>query len=1156
MEDDYFRRAQENLLENTNKATNALDHAFKENCKWLSAIYCSMSLEIRRPVTNSKKRRLDLDLAKSSQHQEVFSEKRRKSTEEPIQVLQSGEASEDETNISNLSQSSRSSRAASRRQNGTRKINPFKLKVADLRKELKDRGLNATGLKATLIARLAEALDENRQASKGNQLSDIKLSDKNDGGGSHDDEIVDDSDMSTQDVSNSFNDKDALPNLEKDVAPLKAHSPETNVKAKPSDLSLQKTKETRDIASKTTSAMFKQSAEQSVSNRSEYNAIEIIKQNKKISEPIVVDLVSPEKQSIDGSEAKELASNRTLGESPPQIEETSSVSSFLVREESSLEYTKTNEGQKRRISPTVPSETTSGSSIEPDHEKLVEYSSPTKEKSHDSESPPESRKRKDSIPAKAPSPPKKIVKAVALFDSRVSPFLPRQNKPSTHQSSKLANSSQEKQKLVAEFSDVSPISTASDSKSNAKAPFESGISPIQASTSEESGAVKPKQVLVESFDKHASPRFGKSLTSSNQQPRQYSNSSSSGNQSSQTNHFHTFSHATKKSEDESVTVMDSDLLMSTAASLFASATSPIVKGFASFKSAFGLVKSKPRIDDSSNDPKEVKIVRSPSQRVPAQKIFQSRPRTDVDIQNSLKADINAAREVSTSQPKTNFEANHKPKFTSPVKKFIPEWHTPERQSSPVRINPPVARHGQVDDAQRELQETIEREAKRLRLAAKESAKKRIEEEKIGKGKTTRKLSISASPDVKSKKNENVDVVKFQPKQPHSPLSTDVVDDLEKENKSDEYDENASVTESKVVPKRPLNLVSGLHSFTALVENKSSQPTSQTSNSSKGAGPIVVSSLKMAERNRLAEQKRLLEKKKRKEALLKKYEDQRKQDEEKRKKIPAVSTKEQNENIALEIRAKREREFNEKKLREAELAKKKQNRLQGLQALDDKKKQQMFKEKEQRIKENVDRMRQEREYEGKKTIRHDHSVEVAVLVSSSTAKNVDSAKTSTAKSSDKNAIVGPTKDEHQAVALSSSSKQRQGVTAYSTKLVENSSMAKENISEKEHTNYEMSDGPESDDSGNSDDERKKIPNWAQRDALEDALARQFGPRAIDPTPSIFPDFVDTCDLEAIFQPVDSKKKKRFNKRTSSGNWLADKPTIREKVAYKRDMGFIN
>ncbi|CAK4761001.1 unnamed protein product [Aphanomyces euteiches] len=419
---------------------------------------------------------------------------------------------------------------------------------------------------------------------------------------------------------------------------------------------------------------------------------------------------------------------------------------------------------------------------------------------------------------------------------------------------------------------------------------------------------------------------------------------------------------------------------------------------------------------------------------------------------------------------------------------------------------------------RELQETIEREAKRLRLAAKESAKKRIEEEKIGKGKTTRKLSISASPDVKSKKNENVDVVKFQPKQPHSPLSTDVVDDLEKENKSDEYDENASVTESKVVPKRPLNLVS--------------------------------------ERNRLAEQKRLLEKKKRKEALLKKYEDQRKQDEEKRKKIPAVSTKEQNENIALEIRAKREREFNEKKLREAELAKKKQNRLQGLQALDDKKKQQMFKEKEQRIKENVDRMRQEREYEGKKTIRHDHSVEVAVLVSSSTAKNVDSAKTSTAKSSDKNAIVGPTKDEHQAVALSSSSKQRQGVTAYSTKLVENSSMAKENISEKEHTNYEMSDGPESDDSGNSDDERKKIPNWAQRDALEDALARQFGPRAIDPTPSIFPDFVDTCDLEAIFQPVDSKKKKRFNKRTSSGNWLADKPTIREKVAYKRDMGFIN
>jgi len=45
------------------------------------------------------------------------------------------------------------------------------------------------------------------------------------------------------------------------------------------------------------------------------------------------------------------------------------------------------------------------------------------------------------------------------------------------------------------------------------------------------------------------------------------------------------------------------------------------------------------------------------------------------------------------------------------------------------------------------------------------------------------------------------------------------------------------------------------------------------------------------------------------------------------------------------------------------------------------------------------------------------------------------------------------------------------------------------------------------------------------------------------------------LIAIFKPNDAKKKKRYAKRTSSGNWLADKPTYREKVAYKRDMGFL-
>jgi len=101
-------------------------------------------------------------------------------------------------------------------------------------------------------------------------------------------------------------------------------------------------------------------------------------------------------------------------------------------------------------------------------------------------------------------------------------------------------------------------------------------------------------------------------------------------------------------------------------------------------------------------------------------------------------------------------------------------------------------------------------------------------------------------------------------------------------------------------------------------------------------------------------------------------------------------------------------------------------------------------------------------------------------------------------------------------------------------------------------YEMSDR-EGSDSGESDNEergKKKIPKWAKKENLVPALEKQFleGVNKMDPD-EIFPE-VTSCDLEAIFD----KKKSRYIKRTSSGNWTKDSVTQAEKLVYKRNMGF--
>ena len=79
---------------------------------------------------------------------------------------------------------------------------------------------------------------------------------------------------------------------------------------------------------------------------------------------------------------------------------------------------------------------------------------------------------------------------------------------------------------------------------------------------------------------------------------------------------------------------------------------------------------------------------------------------------------------------------------------------------------------------------------------------------------------------------------------------------------------------------------------------------------------------------------------------------------------------------------------------------------------------------------------------------------------------------------------------------------------------------------------------------------QIPEWAQKANLHRALERQFadGPDRLDPD-KLFGEVL-TCNLDAIFD----KKKSRYQRRTSSGNWTKDHVTIAEKLTYKRTMGY--
>ncbi|CAI5739812.1 unnamed protein product [Hyaloperonospora brassicae] len=332
-------------------------------------------------------------------------------------------------------------------------------------------------------------------------------------------------------------------------------------------------------------------------------------------------------------------------------------------------------------------------------------------------------------------------------------------------------------------------------------------------------------------------------------------------------------------------------------------------------------------------------------------------------------------------------------------------------------------------------------------------------------------------------------------------------------------------------RRPIpNLVSGLHSFTALLEKN--QPQEKTG----GRSVPMLNALKLAEKSRVLEEKKRLEKEKRKAMLKKKMEEH--------KKVAALKEK-----AEKEAQAKREQDrLNVRKKREAELAKQRQQKLKEMRAGLEKKRAMLAAERK------------------------------AIHVSSTSS--VSRPATST---------VGTSHQRHGGFASASETSQPKPVPVPLPKLDSNSIVPKPpqasrpaakpaqkpvvkltltspdpvKYAPKSHSpdvmNYEMSDNMESSDGESSDSDadhhgKKKVPRWAQKSHLNKVLHAQFGKNATDPSPAIFQDFVDTCNLEAIFETADISKKKKFARRTSSGNWLADRPTARDRALYQRDMGY--
>lgn len=101
------------------------------------------------------------------------------------------------------------------------------------------------------------------------------------------------------------------------------------------------------------------------------------------------------------------------------------------------------------------------------------------------------------------------------------------------------------------------------------------------------------------------------------------------------------------------------------------------------------------------------------------------------------------------------------------------------------------------------------------------------------------------------------------------------------------------------------------------------------------------------------------------------------------------------------------------------------------------------------------------------------------------------------------------------------------------------------------NYEMSDHVDNSDWSDAEDADKFVPEWAREPNVSAALKRQA---LRDPDEIFEPFHTQRCDLREIFAGF--KKKKRFHRRTSSGNWFKDRLHWKEELEYKRQMGFLD
>lgn len=106
----------------------------------------------------------------------------------------------------------------------------------------------------------------------------------------------------------------------------------------------------------------------------------------------------------------------------------------------------------------------------------------------------------------------------------------------------------------------------------------------------------------------------------------------------------------------------------------------------------------------------------------------------------------------------------------------------------------------------------------------------------------------------------------------------------------------------------------------------------------------------------------------------------------------------------------------------------------------------------------------------------------------------------------------------------------------------------NIQSYEISPYKGSDEEDDDEDAASG---KFIPLWARKENLIQHLTSQ---QYIDPD-EIFTG-AKTCSLNEVFGTNGSLRRTDFNRRSKSGEWLADKFTWKEEYQYKLQMGYIN